>query len=151
MLTQKQIDQYHTFGCLILRNVLSAEDIDRLNAEFDAKLETTFRGEANARPRARCRSDRAPRCETTLRLSQILGVGAKTPLAILPFEGPQPISIGCYQEVCPIRLNTANVAIGERDEIWKGQVGMVGAGFALTQDTGTDDLHLNLPGFLHWR
>jgi ectoine hydroxylase-related dioxygenase (phytanoyl-CoA dioxygenase family) len=47
VLTQKQIDQYHTFGCLILRNVLSAEDIDRLNAEFDAKLETTFRGEAN--------------------------------------------------------------------------------------------------------
>jgi len=47
MLTQKQIDQYHTFGCLILRNVLSAYDIDKLNEEFDAKLETTFRAKAN--------------------------------------------------------------------------------------------------------
>ena len=54
MLTQKQIDQYHTFGVLILRNVLSSNDIAKLNEEFDTKLETTFRGEANGAKPIHC-------------------------------------------------------------------------------------------------
>ena len=47
MLTQRQIDQYQKFGFLILRNVLSEDEIQRINTEFNAKLASTSGGKSD--------------------------------------------------------------------------------------------------------
>lgn len=47
MLSQSQLDYFNIFGVLILRNVLSEEDVRMLNAEWDAKLAATTDGSAS--------------------------------------------------------------------------------------------------------
>ena len=48
MLTQAQVGYFNAFGVLILRNVLSVEEVHKLNAEFDAKLATTTDAKSKA-------------------------------------------------------------------------------------------------------
>ena len=49
MLSQSQIEHFNVFGVLILRGVLSEEDVRKLNAEWDAKLTTTTDGGAQGK------------------------------------------------------------------------------------------------------
>ena len=46
MLTEQQITQFNTFGFLILRNVLNAKEIQKLNVEFETKLTRTTGGKS---------------------------------------------------------------------------------------------------------
>jgi len=46
MLSPSQIEYFNVFGVLILRNVLSKDEVRKLNAEWDARLATTTDGNA---------------------------------------------------------------------------------------------------------
>ena len=47
MLTEKQILQFRTFGFILLKNVLSEDEIQRINTEFDVKLASTSSGKSD--------------------------------------------------------------------------------------------------------
>lgn len=47
MLTKQQVHHFRTFGFLLLRDVLKAEEIQNINAEFDAKLAMTSGARSN--------------------------------------------------------------------------------------------------------
>ena len=47
MLTEQQILQFRTFGFILLKNVLSEDEIQRINTEFDVKLASTSSGKSD--------------------------------------------------------------------------------------------------------
>ena len=49
MLSEQQVLQFRTFGFLLLRNVLNMEEIQKINAEFDARLASTSGANANGK------------------------------------------------------------------------------------------------------
>ena len=49
MLSEQQIHQFHTFGYLLLRDVFSVDEVQKLNTEFDAKLTTTSGGKSKGK------------------------------------------------------------------------------------------------------